>query len=354
VCAIQQRVQVSSCLRAVLRTVGRFTPSSTRAVIDAELDSTSSALTLASVGGDYETVQESVDAAAYPMPGQLIDVGGHRLHLYCTGSGSPTVVLEPGLGEASSVMSRFPRSPRNRAPNPAPCGKTGQPHQVANGSRQPRRQGHRAAEQDQGETKHETLIAPRAPLQPPNRLSAGETGRLLRFRRARPRINALFESDPVHRLQDAVEPKRHRRRNRCQSCHPGRASELREGNFGTPDIPAAPAVIAQLSPTQLFDSLAIAVNGPRAWDLNLVIDVTLRDLNENYRLTLRNGVLTHTARAADQTAGATVTSTKARLLQLLGGDVASPGLEISGDESILDALLGVLETGDPSFNIITP
>jgi FtsH-binding integral membrane protein len=62
-------------------------------------------LALASVGGGYETVAESVDATAYPVPGQLIDVGGHRLHLHCTGSGSPTVVLEPGLGEASSVMS---------------------------------------------------------------------------------------------------------------------------------------------------------------------------------------------------------------------------------------------------------
>src|SRR4030095_7349391 len=31
-----------------------------------------------------------------------VDVGGHRLHLYCTGSGSPTVVLEPGGGAASS------------------------------------------------------------------------------------------------------------------------------------------------------------------------------------------------------------------------------------------------------------
>ena len=36
------------------------------------------------------------------MPGQLIDVGGHRLHLHCTGSGSPTVVLEPGRGASSS------------------------------------------------------------------------------------------------------------------------------------------------------------------------------------------------------------------------------------------------------------
>jgi pimeloyl-ACP methyl ester carboxylesterase len=62
-------------------------------------------LALAAIGGGYETVRESIDAAAYPMPGQLIDVGGHRLHLNCTGSGSPTVVLEPGLGEASSGMA---------------------------------------------------------------------------------------------------------------------------------------------------------------------------------------------------------------------------------------------------------
>jgi pimeloyl-ACP methyl ester carboxylesterase len=57
---------------------------------------------VASVGGGYETVRKSLDARTYPMPGQLVDVGGHRLHLYCTGSGSPTVVLEPGLGAASS------------------------------------------------------------------------------------------------------------------------------------------------------------------------------------------------------------------------------------------------------------
>jgi pimeloyl-ACP methyl ester carboxylesterase len=62
-------------------------------------------LTIASVGGGYETVRESIDAAAYPMPGQLIDVGGHRLHLYCTGSGSPTVILVPGQGGVSSDLA---------------------------------------------------------------------------------------------------------------------------------------------------------------------------------------------------------------------------------------------------------
>lgn len=38
---------------------------------------------------------------AYPPPGQLIDVGGYRLHLDCRGQGSPTVLLEAGLGDFS-------------------------------------------------------------------------------------------------------------------------------------------------------------------------------------------------------------------------------------------------------------
>jgi pimeloyl-ACP methyl ester carboxylesterase len=60
-------------------------------------------LAVASVGGGYETVSAATDPKP-SMPGQLIDVGGHRLHLHCTGSGSPTVVLQPGGGEMSSNM----------------------------------------------------------------------------------------------------------------------------------------------------------------------------------------------------------------------------------------------------------
>src|SRR5215213_3623483 len=59
-------------------------------------------LAVAAIGGAYQTVGAAVDARAYPMPGELVDVGGHRLHIHCTGSGSPTVVLQPGAGEMSS------------------------------------------------------------------------------------------------------------------------------------------------------------------------------------------------------------------------------------------------------------
>lgn len=60
-------------------------------------------LMVASVLGGVETVQAAT-ATEYAMPGKLIDAGGHRLHLLCTGSGSPTVVLEPGAGLMSSTM----------------------------------------------------------------------------------------------------------------------------------------------------------------------------------------------------------------------------------------------------------
>jgi Predicted hydrolases or acyltransferases (alpha/beta hydrolase superfamily) len=37
----------------------------------------------------------------YPPPGRMIDIGGRRLHLYETGQGSPTVVLEAGIAATS-------------------------------------------------------------------------------------------------------------------------------------------------------------------------------------------------------------------------------------------------------------
>jgi pimeloyl-ACP methyl ester carboxylesterase len=57
---------------------------------------------LSAVGGGYQTIRESLDQRMYRAPGQLIDVGGHRLHLQCVGSGTPTVVLESGLGQSGA------------------------------------------------------------------------------------------------------------------------------------------------------------------------------------------------------------------------------------------------------------
>ena len=63
------------------------------------------ALAVASVGGGVETVLETMDAARYAMTGELIAVDGHGMHLSCTGTGSPTVVLQPGAGDMASTMA---------------------------------------------------------------------------------------------------------------------------------------------------------------------------------------------------------------------------------------------------------
>jgi pimeloyl-ACP methyl ester carboxylesterase len=56
---------------------------------------------LAASGATYEAIMRAGDTKRYPPPGQLVDVGGHRLHLHCVGEGSPTVVLDAGLGAFS-------------------------------------------------------------------------------------------------------------------------------------------------------------------------------------------------------------------------------------------------------------
>ena len=54
------------------------------------------------LGAIYESSAEASDAKAYPPPGELVDVGGYRLHINCTGSGSPTVVIDAGQGDWST------------------------------------------------------------------------------------------------------------------------------------------------------------------------------------------------------------------------------------------------------------
>jgi pimeloyl-ACP methyl ester carboxylesterase len=50
---------------------------------------------IAVIGFVYEHRSEKDDRRLYPPPGQLVDIGGYRLHLHCEGKG-PTVVLEYG------------------------------------------------------------------------------------------------------------------------------------------------------------------------------------------------------------------------------------------------------------------
>jgi pimeloyl-ACP methyl ester carboxylesterase len=60
-------------------------------------------LVLFALAGAYETISQSTEPAV-AMRGQLVDVGPYRLHLECTGSRGPTVILEPGGGGSAASM----------------------------------------------------------------------------------------------------------------------------------------------------------------------------------------------------------------------------------------------------------
>lgn len=58
---------------------------------------------LAAVGAVYQGVCTARDRRRYPPPGKLVEVEGRVLHLRENGKGSPTVLLETGLGGMSSA-----------------------------------------------------------------------------------------------------------------------------------------------------------------------------------------------------------------------------------------------------------
>jgi len=57
------------------------------------------------IGASYEAIASASDSKNYPPLGKLVDVEGHKMHIYCTGTGSPTVILDAGSGEGSASWS---------------------------------------------------------------------------------------------------------------------------------------------------------------------------------------------------------------------------------------------------------
>ncbi|GGU94875.1 beta-lactamase-like protein [Kitasatospora herbaricolor] len=135
------------------------------------------------------------------------------------------------------------------------------------------------------------------------------------------------------------------------------AQELREGP-GTALLDAAnPEMLMALTVEQLLDSIAIRVDGPRAWHEHLLVDLVVTDQRRRFRLTLRNGALTHLAHplepAPREPAALTLTLTKAQLLGVLAGQ-GLQGVTVDGDPAVLGTLFGLLVEPDRSFPIVTP
>jgi len=58
------------------------------------------AIFLAFAGASYQFISTARDRRAYPVPGKLVDLEGYKMHIDCTGQGSPAVILDSGLGDS--------------------------------------------------------------------------------------------------------------------------------------------------------------------------------------------------------------------------------------------------------------
>lgn len=74
------------------------------------IGSISLGLTVAGVAsGAYQIVGEARDRRRYPPPGELVDIGGRRLHLLRAGEGGPAVVIASSLGETGVGWAEIQR-----------------------------------------------------------------------------------------------------------------------------------------------------------------------------------------------------------------------------------------------------
>lgn len=129
--------------------------------------------------------------------------------------------------------------------------------------------------------------------------------------------------------------------------------ELRHGVQPTA-LDLGGGMAAALSVEQLFDTIAIRVNGPRAAADSFRIEWHFTDLDSVVRLTLSNGVLIQTpAPRSKADIDLTLELTKPQLLGILAG-TGLDGISHSGDPAVLERLFGLLDAPDPDFPIVTP
>ena len=129
------------------------------------------------------------------------------------------------------------------------------------------------------------------------------------------------------------------------------AQELHSAPAPTPVSSAGMATA--LTITQLFDSLAIRIDGKRALDSSASIRWHFTDSGETYRMELSNGVLTHHPTRRTEPADLVITLTRPQLLAMLGG-AGTSGVEFGGDPKVFATIAGLTDQPDPAFSIITP
>jgi alkyl sulfatase BDS1-like metallo-beta-lactamase superfamily hydrolase len=139
------------------------------------------------------------------------------------------------------------------------------------------------------------------------------------------------------------------------------AKDLREGvkpmqvvTFASPDTVAA-------MPLELFfDYLSIRLNGPRAENKTIKLNMVLPDTKDKYLLVVQYGVLQYHKDQQAKAADASLTMNRDTLNDIIGGKlkveqgITSGKIKLDGDSKKFEEFVSLLDTFDPWYQVVLP
>ena len=138
------------------------------------------------------------------------------------------------------------------------------------------------------------------------------------------------------------------------------AKELRDGVIVLPAPTAdSPDSVRAMSPELFFDYLGVRLNGAKAGNQKITINVSFPDQDADYTLIMRHGALTHRKGHHDNP-NVTITVDRSRFNDVILGqttlpdEVAAGTATVQGDARALHEFIELLDTFEFWFNIVTP
>lgn len=123
---------------------------------------------------------------------------------------------------------------------------------------------------------------------------------------------------------------------------------------------ASPDIIRNLPLETYLDYLAVRLNHPEAVGQEIALNFVMPDVDEQFVVTVTNGVMNYTLGRQDDAANATVTLDRAILDQInlgettLMGAIESGSASVDGDVQKVEDFVGLLDTFEFWFDIVTP